>query len=90
MSEYRVCLETEGCSAVLRAKAAPDCDWRELSPARSRGPRTIRRRGRLLRCHRLEGQLCRNETVVVAGSGNSAGQAAMFLSEGAAKVLVRR
>ena len=36
----------------------------------------------------LEGQLCRNETVVVAGSGNSAGQAAMFLSEGAAKVLL--
>ena len=36
----------------------------------------------------LEGQLCRNATVVVAGSGNSAGQAAMFLSEGAAKVLL--
>jgi len=36
----------------------------------------------------LEGQLCRNETVVVAGSGNSAGQAAMFLSDGAAKVLL--
>jgi thioredoxin reductase (NADPH) len=36
----------------------------------------------------LEGQLCRNETVVVAGSGNSAGQGAMFLSEGAAKVLL--
>ena len=36
----------------------------------------------------LEGQICRNETVIVAGSGNSAGQAAMFLSEGAAKVLL--
>jgi thioredoxin reductase (NADPH) len=36
----------------------------------------------------MEGQLCRNETVVVVGSGNSAGQAAMFLSEGAAKVLL--
>ena len=36
----------------------------------------------------MEGQLCRNETVVVAGSGNSAGQAAMFLSEGAARVLL--
>ncbi len=36
----------------------------------------------------MEGQLCRNETVVVVGSGNSAGQAAMFLSDGAAKVLL--
>ena len=36
----------------------------------------------------MEGQICRNETVVIAGSGNSAGQAAMFLSEGAAKVLL--
>src|SRR5204862_6118521 len=36
----------------------------------------------------LEGQICRNETVIVTGSGNSAGQAAMFLSDGAAKVLL--
>jgi thioredoxin reductase (NADPH) len=36
----------------------------------------------------LEGQICRNETVIVVGSGNSAGQAAMFLSDGAAKVLL--
>src|SRR5438094_6283809 len=36
----------------------------------------------------MEGQICRGETVIVAGSGNSAGQAAMFLSDGAAKVLL--
>jgi thioredoxin reductase (NADPH) len=36
----------------------------------------------------FEGQLCRGQTVIVAGGGNSAGQAAMFLSEGAAKVLL--
>ena len=36
----------------------------------------------------LEGQLCRGATVIVAGGGNSAGQAAMFLSDGAAKVLL--
>ena len=36
----------------------------------------------------MEGQLCRGATVVVAGGGNSAGQAAMFLSECAAKVLL--
>src|SRR5207249_9895783 len=36
----------------------------------------------------LEGQICRNETVIVVGSGNSAGQAAMFLSDGAKKVML--
>ncbi|HEY5768522.1 MAG TPA: FAD-dependent oxidoreductase, partial [Terrimicrobium sp.] len=35
-----------------------------------------------------EGPLCRGSTVIVAGGGNSAGQAAMFLSEGADKVLL--
>src|SRR6202035_3699571 len=36
----------------------------------------------------LEGKICRGATVIVVGSGNSAGQAAMFLSDGAAKVLL--
>jgi thioredoxin reductase (NADPH) len=35
-----------------------------------------------------EGKLCRGSTVVVAGGGNSAGQAAMFLSENAERVLL--
>ncbi len=36
----------------------------------------------------MEAQLCRNEDVVVVGGGNSAGQAAMFLSEHARRVYV--
>src|SRR5439155_203053 len=36
----------------------------------------------------LESQVCRGSTVIVAGGGNSAGQAAMFLSEAAEKVLL--
>lgn len=36
----------------------------------------------------LEAQVCRDETVLVVGGGNSSGQAAMFLSERARKVLV--
>ena len=35
-----------------------------------------------------EGKLCGGSTVIVAGGGNSAGQAAMFLSEAAEKVLL--
>jgi thioredoxin reductase (NADPH) len=34
----------------------------------------------------IESQLCENEDVVVVGGGNSAGQAAVFLSQGARKV----
>ena len=35
---------------------------------------------------KMESQLCSNEDVIVIGGGNSAGQAAVFLSEGASKV----
>jgi len=86
--EYRVCLETEGCSAVLRAKAlliATGADYRRLE---AEGREQFEGVGVYYAATALEGQLCRNETVVVAGSGNSAGQAAMFLSEGTAKVLL--
>src|SRR5947208_7508620 len=86
--EYRVCRETEGCSAVLHAKAlliATGANYRRLD-AESR--EQFEGVGVYYAATALEGQLCRNETVLVAGSGNSAGQAAMFLSEGAAKVLL--
>ncbi len=86
--EYRVCLETEGCSAVLRAKAlliATGANYRRLD---AEGREQFEGVGVYYAATALEGQLCRNETVLVAGSGNSAGQAAMFLSDGAAKVLL--
>jgi thioredoxin reductase (NADPH) len=86
--EYRACLETEGCSAVLHAKTvliATGADYRRLD---AEGREQFEGVGVYYAATALEGQLCRNETVVVAGSGNSAGQAAMFLSEGAAKVLL--
>src|ERR1700686_2511859 len=63
-------------------------DGRGLPSSGGRGARNLRRFRRLLRRHAHEGQLCRGSTVVVAGGGNSAGQAAMFLSEGAEKVLL--
>src|SRR5947208_5878779 len=86
--EYRVCLETEGCSAVLRAKAlliATGANYRRLD---AENREKFEGMGAYYAATALEGQICRNETVIVAGSGNSAGQAAMFLSEGAAKVLL--
>jgi thioredoxin reductase (NADPH) len=86
--EYRACIEIEGCPAILRAKAvliATGADYRRLDAENRERFEGI---GVYYAATALEGQLCRNETVIVAGSGNSAGQAAMFLSEGAAKVLL--
>src|SRR5213596_2579555 len=86
--EYRACLQVEGCGAVLRAKCvliATGADYRRLD---AEGREQFENMGVYYAATAMEGQLCRNETVVVVGSGNSAGQAAMFLSEGAAKVLL--
>src|SRR6059058_1642452 len=87
-SEYRVCLETEGCGAILRAKAvliATGAEYRRLDAENRERFEGV---GVYYAATALEGQICRNETVIVVGSGNSAGQAAMFLSDGAAKVLL--
>ena len=87
-SEYRVCLEVEGCSATLRAKTvliATGAEYRRLDAERREDFEGV---GVYYAATALEGQLCHGATVCVAGSGNSAGQAAMFLSEGATKVLL--
>src|SRR5882762_4214811 len=87
-TEYRACLQIEGCSAVLRAKSvliATGADYRRLD---AEGREHFEGMGLYYAATALEGQICRGETVVVAGSGNSAGQAAMFLADGAAKVLL--
>ena len=86
--EYRACLETEGCGAVLRAKAVLITTGANYGRLEAEGRDQFESAGVYYAATALEGQLCRNETVVVAGSGNSAGQAAMFLSDGATKVLL--
>jgi thioredoxin reductase (NADPH) len=86
--EYRACLDIEGCSAILQAKAvliATGADYRRLD---AEGREQFENMGVYYAATAMEGQICRGETVVVVGSGNSAGQAAMFLSDGAAKVLL--
>ena len=80
------CLETEGCDAVLRAKAVLITTGADYGRLEAEGRDQFEGVGVYYAATALEGQLCRNETVVVAGSGNSAGQAAMFLSDGAAKL----
>jgi thioredoxin reductase (NADPH) len=86
--EYRASLQVEGCLSTLRAKClliATGADYRRLD---AEGREQFEGSGVYYAATALEGQLCRGQTVIVAGGGNSAGQAAMFLAEGAAKVLL--
>jgi thioredoxin reductase (NADPH) len=85
---YRVSLQVEGCPALLCAKSlviATGANYNRLDAA---GRERFEGVGVYYAATALEGRLCRGATVIVVGGGNSAGQAAMFLSEGAAKVLL--
>jgi len=86
--EYRASLQIEGSNAVLLAKCviiATGADYHRLEAV---GRETFEGSGVYYAATAREGKLCRGSTVVVAGAGNSAGQAAMFLSENAEKVLL--
>jgi thioredoxin reductase (NADPH) len=83
--EYRASLQIEGSNAVLLAKCviiATGADYHRLEAV---GRETFEGSGVYYAATAREGKLCRGSTVVVAGAGNSAGQAAMFLSENAEK-----
>ncbi len=86
--DYRASLQVEGTIAILRAKCviiATGADYRRLD---AEGREQFEGSGVYYAATARERQLCRDSTVIVAGGGNSAGQAAMFLSEGAEKVLL--
>jgi thioredoxin reductase (NADPH) len=86
--EHRATLQAEGCHALIRAKCviiATGADYRRLD---AEGREELEGCGDDYAATAREGRLCRNATVIVAGAGNSAGQAAMFLSETAAKVVL--
>ncbi|HST31166.1 MAG TPA: FAD-dependent oxidoreductase [Chthoniobacterales bacterium] len=86
--EYVACIQSEGCPAVLRAKTVLIATGADYGRLEAENRERFEGVGVYYAATALEGQICRNETVIVTGSGNSAGQAAMFLSDGAAKVLL--
>jgi len=85
---YQACLRIESCSAPLRAKCVIIATGAAYRRIEAEGRENFEGAGVYYAATAMEGQLCRGATVVVAGGGNSAGQAAMFLSECAAKVLL--
>src|SRR4051812_6067917 len=86
--EYRVSLQIEGCPALLCSKAVVIATGANYNRLEAEGRSRFEGVGVYYAATALEGRLCRGATVIVVGGGNSAGQAAMFLSEGAAKVLL--
>ena len=87
-SEPCATLRVEGCNCALRAKCviiATGVNYHRLEAERREDFECA---GLYYAATAREGRLCSGSTVVVAGGGNSAGQAAMFLSEGAKKVLL--
>jgi thioredoxin reductase (NADPH) len=87
-AEHGNVLQIEGCGATLRAKSVIIATGADYNRIDAEGRESFEGSGVYYAATALEGQLCRNATVIVAGGGNSAGQAAMFLSEGAEKVLL--
>jgi thioredoxin reductase (NADPH) len=86
--EYRGTLAIEGCNALLMAKCVVIATGAEYHRLEAEGRENFEGSGVYYAATAREGQLCRDSTVLVAGAGNSAGQAAMFLSECAANVLL--
>ncbi|HWX18791.1 MAG TPA: FAD-dependent oxidoreductase [Candidatus Binatia bacterium] len=81
-------LQAEGCSAMLRARCVLIATGAEYRRLEAEGREQFEGTGVYYAATGREGRLCRGSTVIVAGAGNSAGQAAMFLSEQAEKVLL--
>src|SRR5437870_10741254 len=87
-AEHPHFLHIEGYNAILRAKTviiATGADYRRLD---AEGREQFEGSGVYYAATPLEAQLYSGSTAIVAGAGNSAGQAAMFVSEGAQKVLL--
>jgi thioredoxin reductase (NADPH) len=86
--DYRASLQVEGCNATLRARAVIIATGAEYHRLEAEGREDFENCGVYYAATAREAQVCRGSTVVVAGGGNSAGQAAMFLAETAQKILL--
>jgi thioredoxin reductase (NADPH) len=86
--DYSAEIYIEGSLAALRAKCVLIATGAQYRRIDAEGLDDFEGRGVYYAATAMEARLCQGTTVVVAGGGNSAGQAAMFLSESAEKVLL--
>jgi thioredoxin reductase (NADPH) len=86
--EHRASLQVEGCNATLLAKCVIIATGANYHRLEAEGREDFEGAGVYYAATAREGKICHGSTVIVVGGGNSAGQAAMFLSENAEKVLL--
>jgi len=79
-------LQVDGCHAKLRARCVIIATGAVYNRIEAEGRAHFEGTGVYYAATALESPLCSGSEVIVAGGGNSAGQAAMFLSEVASKV----
>ncbi|WP_367872759.1 FAD-dependent oxidoreductase [Luteolibacter sp. Populi] len=86
--EHGAAIRIEGSVTVLRTKCVIISSGAQYNKIGAEGLERFEGMGVFYAATSMEAKLCRDATVFVAGAGNSAGQAAMFLSEHAAKVFL--
>lgn len=81
-------IQIEGCHATLRAKCVLISTGADYNRIDAEGLEDYEGMGVYYAATAMEAQMCRDAAVIVAGGGNSAGQAAMFLSDHARDVFL--
>ncbi|WP_035611958.1 FAD-dependent oxidoreductase [Haloferula sp. BvORR071] len=86
--EHCASIRMEGSETVLHAKTVIISTGAQYNRIEAEGRERFEGLGVYYAATVMEAKFCRGATVVVAGAGNSAGQAAMFLSEQASRVIM--
>ncbi|HSI85842.1 MAG: FAD-dependent oxidoreductase [Candidatus Methylacidiphilales bacterium] len=84
--DHGAAIRIEGSETVLRSKCVIISSGAQYNKIGAEGLERYEGVGVYYAATVMEAQFCRNAVVFIAGAGNSAGQAAMFMSEIAAKV----
>lgn len=84
--EHGTAIRIEGCPTVLRSKCVIIASGAQYNKIGAEDLERFEGLGVFYAATSMEAKFCRGATVFIAGAGNSAGQAAMFLSEFASKV----
>ncbi|MBN8420150.1 MAG: FAD-dependent oxidoreductase [Verrucomicrobia bacterium] len=81
-------IRIEGSATVLRAKCVILSTGAQYNLIEAEGREKFESMGVYYAATKMEAKFCKDQTIIVVGAGNSAGQAAMFMSEVARKVIM--
>ena len=86
--DYGAELRIEGSVTILRSKCVILATGAQYNLIDAEGREKFDGMGVYYAATKMESKFCKDNTVIVVGAGNSAGQAAMFMSEVASKVIM--